>query len=83
MGEKVGFTDCVLKNRKFMNNIGLFLNMAKGCFGVCFLEVLMLLWFVFGVPGIVPEVLNMFVFFPSFGGFCGVAYSCSFWVWKV
>ena len=42
----------------------------------------MLLWFVFGVFGIVPEVLKMLVF-PSFWGFCGVAYSSLFWVWKV
>ena len=29
----------------------------------------MLLWFVFGVSGLVPEVLKMLVFFPSFLGF--------------
>ena len=43
----------------------------------------MLLWFVFGVFGIVPGVLKNLFFFPSFGGFCGVAYSCLFSVWKV
>ena len=48
-----------------MKNSGLFLNMAKWCFLGLFFEVLMLLWFVFGVFGIVPEVLKMFVF-PSF-----------------
>ena len=33
----------VEKNRKFMNNSGLILNMAKWCFlGVCFFEVLIL-----------------------------------------
>ena len=42
--------NCMLKkNRKFMKNSGLFLSMAKWCFWVCFFEVLMLLWFVFGV----------------------------------
>ena len=49
--------------------------MAKWCFfWVCFFEVLMLLWFVLGVFGIVPEVLKMLVF-PQFLGLCGVAYS--------
>ena len=43
----------------------------------------MLLSFVFGVSGIVPEVFKMLVFFPSFWGVCGVAYSCLCWVWKV
>ena len=33
----------------------------------------MLLWFVFGVFGIVPEVLKCL--FSQFFGFCGVAYS--------
>ena len=42
----------------------------------------MLLWLVSGVFGIVPEVLKMLVL-PSFGGFCGVAYSSFFGVWKV
>ena len=31
----------------------------------------MLLWFVFGVSGIVPEVLKMLVFFPVFWAFVG------------
>ena len=44
-------------------------------FGFVF-QVFMLLWFVFGVSGIVPKVLKMFVFFPVLGGFCGVVYSC-------
>ena len=34
------------KNKKFMKNSGLFLNMAKWCFLGLFFEVLMLLWFV-------------------------------------
>ena len=72
----------MLKNRKFMKNSGLFLNMATWCFLGLLFEVLMLLWFVFGVSGIVPEVLKMLVF-PVFWGFCGVAYSCLFWVWRV
>ena len=45
--------------------------------GFVFFEVLVLLWFVFGVFGIVPGVLKMFVF-PSFWGFSGVASSCLF-----
>ena len=36
-----------VENRKFMKTTGLFLNMAKRCFLVCFLGVLMFLWFVF------------------------------------
>ena len=59
-----------------MKTSGLFLNMAKWCFGVCFFEVLILKRFVFGVSGIVSKVLKMHVF-PSFGGFSGVAYYCS------
>ena len=70
------------KNRKFMKNSGLFLNMAKWCFLGLFFQVLVLLRFIFGVFGIVP-VLKMLVFFLKFLGFCGVAYSCLFWVWKV
>ena len=41
-------------------------------FGFVFFEVLVLLWFVFGVFGIVPGVWKMLVFFPrSFGLFWG------------
>ena len=62
----------VEKNRKFMKNSGLFLKMAKWCFLGSFFEVLMLLWFVFGVSGIVPEVSKMLVFFfPVFWAFVG------------
>ena len=63
-----------------MKNSGLFLNMAKRCFGgVCFFEVVMLLWFVFCVSAIVPKVLKCLFFFPSFGVFFGgVASSCLF-----
>ena len=71
-----------VKNRKFMKKCALFLNMAKWCFLGLFFEVLMLLWFVFGVSGIVPGSVKN-VCFPNLGGFCGVAYSCLFWVWKV
>ena len=53
-----------------MKHNGLFLNMAKWCFGVSFFEVLMLLWFLFGVSGIVPKVLKMLVF-PVWGAFVG------------
>ena len=49
--------------------------MAKWCFGGLFFEVLMVLWFVFGVSGIVPKVLKM-LFFPSFGGLLCGAYFC-------
>ena len=62
----------VEKHRKSMKNSGLFLNMAKWCFlGLFFFEVLMLLWFVFDVLGIVPEVLKMLVFLPVFWAFVG------------
>ena len=44
--------------------------MAKWCLGGLFFEVLMLLWFVFGMSGIVPKVLNA-CFFPSLGAFVG------------
>ena len=65
------------KNRKFMKNSGLFLNMANGVFWAWFFfEVLILKRFVFGVSGIVSKVLKMLVF-PSFLGFSGVAYYCS------
>ena len=51
--------------------VGCFWTWHNGVLGVCFFEVLVLLWFVFGVFGIVPGVLKMLVF-PSFLGFCGV-----------
>ena len=55
--------NCMLKNRKFMKNSGLFLNMAKWYFlGVCFFEVLILKGLFFGVSGIVSKVLKMLVF---------------------
>ena len=47
-------------------------------FGFGFFEVLILKRFVFVVSGIVSKVLKMLVFFfPSFGGFSGVACYCS------
>ena len=49
-----------------MKNSGLFLNMAKWC--LFFLGVLVLLWFVFGVFGIVPGVFKMLVFPVFLGG---------------
>ena len=66
------------KNRKFMKNSGLFLNMTKWYFwGVCFFWGFNIKRFVFGVSGIVSKVLKMLVF-PSFGGFfSGVAHGCS------
>ena len=42
-----------------------------------FFEVLILLWFAFGVSGIVSKVLKTLVF-PSYLGFSGVAYCCLF-----
>ena len=59
------------KNRKFMKNSGLFWNMAKWCFLGLFFEVLILLWFVFGVSGIVSKVLKMLVFSQFLGAFLG------------
>ena len=71
----------VEKNRKFMKNSGLFLNMAKWCFfGFVFCEVLVLLWFVFGVFGIVPGVLKMLIFSQFFGRFWGGFFLCIFGV---
>ena len=58
------------KNRKFMNNGGLFLNMAKRYF-VCFFQALLLLWYVFHVSGRVTKVLNMFVYFSQVFGLWG------------
>ena len=67
-----------------MKNSGLFLNMAKWCFlGLFFFEVLVLLWFVFGVFGIVPGVLKMHVFSQFFGFFLGWLLLVYFWGWKV
>ena len=54
-----------------MKNSGLFWNMAKWCFLGLFFEVLILLWFVFGVSGIVSKVLKMLVVFPVWGAFLG------------
>ena len=53
-----------------MKNSGLFLNMAKWCFLGLFFQVFMLLWFVFGVSGIVPKVLKC-LFSQFFGAFVG------------
>ena len=50
-------------------------------FGFVF-QVFMLLWFVFGVSGIVPKVLKMLVF-PSFGGLLWGGLFLLIWVWKV
>ena len=70
------------KNRKFMKNSGLFLNMANGVFWVCFFEVLILKRFVFGVTGIVSKVLKMLFFSQFFGLFWG-GLILFIWVWKV
>ena len=60
----------MLKNRKFVKNSGLFLNMAKWCFLGLFFEVLILKRFVFGVSGIVSKVLKC-LFSQIFGAFLG------------
>ena len=58
----------MLKKQKIYEKLWVVFEHGKnGVLGVCFFEVLILLWFVFGVFGIVPEVLNMLVF-PSFLG---------------
>ena len=70
-------TVCWRKNRKFMKNSGLFLSMAKWCFGGgLFLWGFNIKRFVFGVSGIVSKVLKMLVF-PVLGVFSGVAHCCS------
>ena len=70
----------VKKNRKLMKNSGLFLNMAKGCFFVCFFfQALMSLCF---LSGKVARVLKMFVFFPDFWTLWG-GFFLFIWVWKV
>ena len=51
--------------------MGCFGTWQNGVFGVCFFEVLILLWFVFGVSGILSKVLKMLVFFPVFWAFLG------------
>ena len=74
--------NCMLRKKQnfLWKNSGLFLKVAKWCFGVCFFfQVFMLLWFVFGVSGTVPKLLKCLSFFSQFfWGFCGVAYSCLF-----
>ena len=74
----------VEKTRKFMKNSGLFLNMAKWCFWGSFFwgfnAIVVCFWCVWHSC---RSVKNAWFFFPNFGGFCGVAYSCLFWVWKV
>ena len=71
---------CWKKTENLWKIVGCFWTWQNGVFGFVF-EALMLLWFVFGVFGIVPEVSKVLVF-PIFG-FCGVVYSSLFWVWKV
>ena len=58
--------NCMLKNRKFMKNSGLFLNMAKWCFWGLFFCRFSCYCGLFLVCGIVPKVLKMLVFFPNF-----------------
>ena len=68
----------MLKKQKIYEKLWVVFEHGKMVFfGFVFFEVLVLLWFVFGVFGIVPGVLNMLVF-PNFWGFSGVASSCLF-----
>ena len=64
--------NCMLKkNRKFMKNSGLFLNMAKWCFlGVCFFEVLILKG-LFLVCLVLFQKCSKCLFFPVFWFFLG------------
>ena len=64
------------KNRKFMKNSGLFLKMAKWCFGG-FFSGFNITRFVFGVSGIVSKVLKN-ACFPQF-----LWLLFFIWVWKV
>ena len=64
-----------------MKNSGLFLHMAKWCFFGLFFYGFNGFVVCFCVSGIVAKVLKMLV--SNVLGFCGVAYSCLFWVWKV
>ena len=64
------------KNRKFMKNSGLFLNMAQWCFLGFVFWGFNIKRSVFGVSGIVSKVLKMLVF-SQFLGLSGVAYCCS------
>ena len=61
----------VEKNRKFMKNSGLFLNMAKWCFGGLFFEVLIFKRSVFGVSAIVSKSVKNACFSQCFGPFWG------------
>ena len=56
---------------------------ALWCFLGLFFEVLMLLWFVFGVSGKVPKVFKMLVFFSQFWGLLWGGLFLFKWVWKV
>ena len=59
---------------------GLFLNMAKGCFLVCFFfQALISLCF---LSGKAARVLKMLVFFPVFWALWG-GFFLFVWVWKV
>ena len=71
----------VEKDRKYMKNSGLFLNMAKWCFFGLLFEILMVLWFVF-VCLVWLQVLKMLVFFPVWGLLCGNLF-LFISVWKV
>ena len=56
------------KTENLWKIVGCFWTWQNGVFWVCFFEVLVLLWFVFGVFGIVPGVLKMLVCFSQFFG---------------
>ena len=61
--------NCMLKKTENLWKIvDCFWTWQNGVLGVCFFEVLMSLWFVFGVSGIVPEVFKC-LFSQFFGAF--------------
>ena len=68
------------KNRKFMKNSGLFLNMENCVFGFLFFWGFILIVVCFCVSTI--KVLKMLVF-PSFWVFFWVGFFFFIWVWKV
>ena len=70
------------KTENLWKIVGCFWTWQNGVFWVCFFEVLVLLWFVFGVFGIVPGVLKC-LFFPVFWVFLGWLLLVYFWGWKV
>ena len=77
----VATKSCMLKNRQFMKNSGLFLNMAKRCFCL-FLSGFNVIVVCFCVSGKVAQVLKMLAFFPFLGAVWGGLF-LFIWVLKV